>query len=134
MILSMFRVTEASLIRTPASKGGVDHYLVRLTLAHPYGHSFYQVFEKTGDGIRWYETYVNDPAWQVLSTITDWRILPVVVDRLKTAQAWSQYDLILSNCEHFARYVIEGTDRSTQVVAGAVVAVAAIAFGLAIRE
>lgn len=45
--------------------------------------------------------------------------LASVLERLTIARAWTNYDLVLSNCEHFARYVIEGVDRSSQVTNGA---------------
>jgi hypothetical protein len=127
-------VIEACLIRTPASKGAVDHYLVRLTLVHPFGHTFYRVFEKTQDGIQWRDIYANDPAWQVITRIIDYR-LESVLERLRTAQAWTRYDLVLSNCEHFARYVMEGVDRSSQVVNGALFALGGLVLaGLAMRD
>ena len=38
-----------------------------------------------------------------------------VIDRINTSLVTPQYHLIFSNCEHFARFVTEGSARSTQV-------------------
>ena len=37
------------------------------------------------------------------------------VDRINISRATPEYHLIFSNCEHFARFVTEGSSRSTQV-------------------
>src|SRR5947208_764077 len=124
----MVNVIEACLIRTPASKGGVDHYFVRLTLSDLLGyHTFYRIFEKTQNGIQWRNEYADNPAADILSTVTDWRQINEVSERLKIAQTWTDYYLLASNCEHFARYVIEGVSRSSQVMNGAFLALGGLA-------
>lgn len=131
----MFNVIEACLIRTLASKGGVDHYLVRLTLCDLLGYySFYRIFEKTQKGMQWRNEYANNPAWEVLTRITDGRITGVLA-RLTIAQNWTNYHLPQSNCEHFARYVIGGVDRSSQVINGAFLAFGGLALaGIVLRD
>jgi hypothetical protein len=124
--LTMNTVTEACLIRTPASNGLVDHYLVRLTLFDLLGnYYFYRIFEKTQEGIQWRNEYADNPAWEVLTRITDGRT--GVWERLMIARNWTSYHLLQSNCEHFARYVINGVNHSSQVSNGTFIALGGIA-------
>lgn len=110
----MINVTEASLVKAPASNPLFDHYLVPLKLRDPYGCDLgYRVFDKTQDGIRWYDLRSYDPTWQTVAIAPESQ-LQGVMERLRFAAARPRYDAAFSNCEHYARFVVEGRDYSGQ--------------------
>ena len=107
---------DACSMKIVAAKAGVDHYLVRLTLTDGF-RSWYRIFEKTQEGIKWYETDWYDDSWEIVSCANPRNLGPVAA-RLQKAETKHGYDLFFANCEQFARYVIEGKSYSTQVRSG----------------
>ena len=63
-------------------------------------------------------------SWTVMGRVTN---TSGAMERLKAAFSNPEYDLFGNNCEHFARFVTQGSRRSDQVLWAGVVAVGALA-------
>ncbi len=63
----------------------------------------------------------NTGTWNVMGRVTD---VAGAMERLRAAAANPEYELFGNNCEHFARFVTEGSRRSDQIFWAGVGAVA----------
>jgi len=104
------------LVKRPGMiSNGYDHYGVWICgSAHSkLGHDsrYPVVIHKTDSGIA--------PVWADFSG--EWSFVAssgsvdAALFRLQSAQYDSTFDLIFKNCEHFARFVVEGIEQSTQI-------------------
>jgi hypothetical protein len=116
------------LVKRPSQYPLIEHYGVLLVgqVLWSFGYDVDQpvILHRTDLGICADWAAYTGP-WNVLGQVPP-RLVPSAVTRFSTALQVNDYDLFTNNCEHFARFVTEGRDYSTQV-AGAVVA-AGLAF------
>lgn len=82
-----------------------------------------RVFHKTNLGIHTDIFNVNE--WKRLKFVPTNQVNQEIM-RLKTALKNPNYDLLFSNCEHFSRFVMEGTAQSAQVQTVATIAGSAL--------
>ena len=120
------------LAAQPAEKSGVriEHYSVLdigNTLQHSQADGSHPiVIHQTPPHIR-ADWLANTGRWNVMGRVTD---VPGATRRLNEAFTNPQYELFGNNCEHFARFVTEGTRRSDQIFLAGVGAVAVGALAL----
>ncbi|TGK88243.1 hypothetical protein EHQ23_05235 [Leptospira bourretii] len=109
----------------PAEKMGglIDHYGV-VEIGNVLGLVEYDVrypivYEKNaGEGL---VVNYTDSRWKIVSKVDD-QFLDKVKLRLNSAFQNPGYDLFGNNCEHFARYIVEGKSYSGQLQTAGVIA------------
>lgn len=109
----------------PAEKMGglIDHYGV-VEIGNVLGLVEYDVrypivYEKNvGEGL---VANYADSRWKIVSKVDD-QFLNQVRTRLNLSSQNPRYDLFGNNCEHFARFVVEGKSYSGQLQTAGVIA------------
>ncbi len=105
----------------------IEHYGVIVIGRHLESLGFYdkrpRVIHKTDSGI--YADVFNANEWQRLKFVPANQVNKEIV-RIKIVLKSSTYHLFFRNCEHFARFVVEGIEYSTQVQIGFVAVTAAV--------
>lgn len=106
----------------------IEHYGVVVIGKHLESLGFYdkrpRVIHKTDLGIC--ADFFNLSEWQRLKFVSVSQVDQEIM-RIKVALKNPTYDLLLGNCEHFARFVMEGKEYSTQVQTVGIMAVSALA-------
>lgn len=78
------------------------------------------IFELQRDGLQWstLRDFANDRAVEILRTIQHPRLVRAAIRRLNffiNRAETQRYNPLFQNCEHFARFVVEGKRQSKQV-------------------
>lgn len=112
------------LVKRPSSYPLIEHYGVLLVgqALWSFGYDLDQpvILHRTDCGVRADWAAYAGP-WNILGQVPP-RLVPSAVTRFSAALQGHDYDLFTNNCEHFARFVTEGRDYSTQVAGAVVVA------------
>lgn len=117
---------QAYLIKRPMAKLGLDHYAALIVKDYAYGRRESFLIEKTPEGIM-HGPFNNNTGWQTVSK-ADEQAQTHLIERLQSVVANAPYDVLVDNCEQFARYIVEGAAYSTQArAAGLLAGVAVVA-------
>lgn len=127
------------IIKRKAQKIGIiDHYGI-LDVGNLFNHPHSDgeqpiVYHMIDEGLtlQWLQDTGPDP-WEVESHLKD-KYIPDAQKRLNKASKNPHYNLFGNNCEHFARFIVEGEKYSTQLRVAAVIAGLGVLIYFAMRE